>query len=256
VVGTFAMVATVITAVRVDGEHAGQTLHRTWRIVPSRCRASVCRRLTLERQRGSGIVELVKLRRTGRGRYAGSGAFHVSLRCRGHTYRFGSLAPFRLTLTVTATVRVHRIRFARRIDATYVNLERTDATPCPLGPSHDAARYRGALRSPVPSPPRASFAHRLEAGDETVAFRDTSRRGVGRARIRIRRWRFGDPGSGASNRSARADPVHRFSAPGSYKVSLKVTDANGLSSTRRHTVTVPATRLPRAPAVRRRASGS
>ena len=258
VLGTFAMVATVTTAVGVNAEYAGQTLRRTWKIVPSQCKASLCRRLTLERQRSSGIVELVRLQRTGRGRYAGTGAFYVSLSCLGRTYRLGSLVPFQITLTVAATVRVKTIWFARRLSATYVNPERSDDTPCPLGPSDDAARYQGRLRSPVPSPPAASFRIRAGARADTFAFRDTARRGVGRAVIRTRRWRFGDPGSGASNTSTRADPVHRFSAPGRYRVRLTVTDTNGLSSTRRHTVTVPVATPPPppTPTVTRPASSS
>ncbi len=39
-------------------------------------------------------------------------------------------------------------------------------------------------------------------------------------------WNFGDPGSGASNTSAIADPIHVFSAPGTYLVTLSVTYPN------------------------------
>ncbi len=241
VIGTFAMVAKVTTAVQVRGEHAGQTLRRTWVIRPSECNGSVCRRLTLWRERGSGFVERVALQQTGRGRYAGSGTFYVPLRCLGRTYRLGSRVPFRITLTVTAAVRVQAIQFARRIEATYVNPARSDDTPCPLGPSHDAALYTGTLSSPAPSPspPTASFSAQVDATDETVDFKDTSQPGAGGAAIQTHKWRFDDPVSGASDTSTQADPVHRFAASGSYLVSLTVTDANELSSTRTQIVTVP-----------------
>jgi hypothetical protein len=250
-IGTFAMVATVTTAVGVNGERTGQTLRRTWTIRPGACEFSLCRRLTLWRERSSGIVELVGLHRTGRGRYAGSGAFYVPLSCLGRTYRLGSRAPFRITLTVTAAIRVQAIWFARRVKATYVNPARSDHTPCPLGPSHDAARYTGTLSSPVPSPPTASFSAQVDATDETVDFTDSSRPGAGGAAIPAHKWQFDDPASGASDTSTQADPVHRFSAPGSYMVSLTATDANELTSTSTQTVTVPLPALP-VPALRRR----
>jgi hypothetical protein len=261
VIGTFAMVATVTTAVRVNGEHTGQTRRRTWTIRPSACEASLCRGLTLWRERSSDIVELVGLHRTGPGRYAGSGIFDVSLSCLGRTYRLGSRVPFRITLTVTAAVRVQAIQFARRIKATYVNPARSDDTPCPLGPSHDAARYTGTLSSPVPSPPMASFGTQVDATDETVDFTDTSQPGAGGAAIPIHKWQFDDPASGASDSSTQADPVHRFSAPGSYMVNLTVTDNNELSSTSTQTVTVPpagaaAGATAAATTIRRRALGS
>ncbi len=240
VIGTFAMVAKVTTAVRVSGEHTGQTLRRTWTIRPSACEASLCRRLTLRRERSLGIVELIGLQRTGRGRYAGSGGFYVPLSCLGRTYRLGSRVPFRITLTVTATVRVQATRFARRIKATYVNPARSDDTPCPLGPSHDAARYTGTLSSPVPPPPTASFSTQVNATDETVDFTDTSKPGADGAAIRTHKWQFDDPASGASDTSTQTDPVHRFSAPGNYMVNLTVTDSNGLSSASTQAVPVPA----------------
>ncbi|MEJ5293528.1 MAG: PKD domain-containing protein [Candidatus Methanosuratincola sp.] len=46
-------------------------------------------------------------------------------------------------------------------------------------------------------------------------------------------WSFGD-----GSYSASKNPVHTFSSPGSYSVSLTVTDSNGLSSTRSNTINV------------------
>jgi hypothetical protein len=157
VFGIFAMTAKVTTAVNVHGEHKGQILHRSWELIPTECRVNVCQRVTLYRQRSSHIIERVALRRTGTGRYAGTGMFYVGLRCRGRTYRLGSRVPFEITLTVRAVTDVGNVRFASRITATYVNRARSDDTPCPLAPSHDAARYTGSLAPPpsAPSPPSA-----------------------------------------------------------------------------------------------------
>ncbi len=40
-------------------------------------------------------------------------------------------------------------------------------------------------------------------------------------------WDFGDPGSGASNRSTNPNPCHTFSTPGDYTVTLKTTNPCG-----------------------------
>lgn len=44
-------------------------------------------------------------------------------------------------------------------------------------------------------------------------------------------WNFGDPASGAGNTSATSNPIHTFSAPGTYTVTLSATTANGYPST-------------------------
>lgn len=240
VTGVFAMTATVTAAVGVSGEHPGQILHRPWWLIPSDCGPRLCHRLTLYRRRSDDIAERVALTRTGRGRYAGTGVFYVGLQCLGHTYPRGSQVPFHITVAVRSTATVQDVRFARRITASYVNTSRSDDTPCPLGPSHDAARYTGTLTSPLPSPPTASFRVAVNGADQTASFTGTSRPGAGGARIRTRRWRFGDPRSGARNSSTATTPAHHFSAPGGYTVSLTVVDSYGLSSTATQTVLVPA----------------
>jgi|SRR5579884_1573056 len=239
VVGTFAMVAHVTTAVNVRGEHRGQTLHRSWRVTPAACSRSICRRLVLHRQRSAGIVQRVTLRRVGAGRYSGSGVFYVALRCKGRTYLKGSRAPFGITVTVAGTVTVQGIRFARRLRGTYVNPSRSDATPCPLGPSHDAARYSGSATSPAPGPPSASFTTDVAPGADSAQFSSTSQPGAGGASIVAYAWNFGDPASGRSDTSTASAPAHRFSQPGSYRVTLTVTDENGLASSVTQLVTVP-----------------
>ncbi len=51
-------------------------------------------------------------------------------------------------------------------------------------------------------------------------------------------WSFGDPGSGAANTSAQANPHHRFSLPGNYEVSLMATSVHGCVSSFSDTLTI------------------
>lgn len=44
-------------------------------------------------------------------------------------------------------------------------------------------------------------------------------------------WNFGDSGSGGSNTSTLQNPIHTFSAAGTYTITLTVTDNNGSTST-------------------------
>jgi hypothetical protein len=46
-----------------------------------------------------------------------------------------------------------------------------------------------------------------------------------------RRWDFGDPASGPRNTSSAAAPEHRYDDPGTYRVTLVVTDDEGASTT-------------------------
>jgi PKD repeat protein len=43
-------------------------------------------------------------------------------------------------------------------------------------------------------------------------------------------WDFGDPNSGASNTSSETNPTHNFSAPGTYLVTLTVTNTCGIQN--------------------------
>lgn len=241
VVGTFRMQARVTSAVNVRGEHVGQILLRQWTITARGCHGDRCRLLVLRRQRAAGRHARLRLRRTGPGRYAGAGSFYAALRCNGRVYRHGSRVPYRITLTVSATTVVGGVPFASALTATYRNRRRIDTTRCPLGPSRDAARYTGAIASGLPAAPQAAFAEAVDAQNDTARFTGTSSPGPGGSPLVASVWSFGDPASGAANGSTAADPVHRFSAPGAYVVSLTVLDALGLRSTVSQIVAAPGT---------------
>jgi hypothetical protein len=237
--GRFTMRTVVTAAVNVRGEHRGERLTRTWRIRPSRCGGDVCRVLHVRRTRGLGRRLGLTLYRGRNGTYTGHGTFPVALSCRGRIVHRGALAPYTIHLRVTAARPVGGIRFARRLTATYVNRTRVDRTRCAFTPSYDAARYSGRLRGGLPSPPRPAFTATVGAGG-AVAFLDGSLKGAGPGRRIIAwDWNFGDPASGPTDTSALESPVHQFSGPGSYAVSLTATDHAGLRATVAQTVVVP-----------------
>lgn len=235
----FVMHGRIRAAVRVKGEHRGQRISRRWTFSGRACSRNICRRLLLARERSAHQVDYLVLHRVGTGRYAGRGRFYAALECRGAIYPRGQVAPYRVTVRITDTKRVHRIRFATALAATYTNRRRFDHTICPTGPSHDAATYAGTA-SPPPSPPTAAFTSSVAPGTATATFTSTSAPGGDQAPLTAFRWRFGDPRSGAANTATTAQAGHTFTAPGTYRVSLTVTDASGLTARRSERVVVPA----------------
>jgi hypothetical protein len=227
----------ITTAVRVRGERRGQRITRIWVFIGHSCGARFCGALTLVRQRGQGSANsTITLRHLSGGSYGGQGSFRSGLRCLGRSYPRGLLVPYRITVRVLQSAEVQGIMFARRISASYVNRRRIDQTKCPLGPSHDAARYIGV--TVVPGPPRASFTARAGLLSDVASFTDTSAPGPGEEPIVAVDWNFGDPASGAADRSTAPSPTHAFSRPGSYLVTLTVVDAYGLRASVSQAVTV------------------
>jgi PKD repeat protein len=235
---TYVMHGRIVTAVRVRGEHRGQSITRRWIFTGMGCTGSVCLRLRLRRQRSAHRFDRLTLSRVGVGSYAGRGRFTSALRCRGRRYPHALVVPYTVTVQVTQVAPVEGIAFAGQLSAAYTNRRRIDHTRCPLGPSHDAAQYTG-VAAPLPSPPAAAFQVAPHPADDSATFTDTSTRGAGGAPIVGRQWQFGDPASGAANTATTSPATHTFSAPGVYQVSLTVTDANGLSATSTQTVTAP-----------------
>jgi PKD repeat protein len=88
---------------------------------------------------------------------------------------------------------------------------------------------------PPPPAPKASFTFQTSTGSRTVIFNDTSS-----GPPTTWSWNFGDPGSGGANTSAQQNPVHTFSANGTFVVTLTVSNVSG-SSTTSNFVTVPGT---------------
>ena len=234
----YAMQGRITAAVRVSGERVGQLVTRRWTFTGLGCSGSVCPRLSLRRQRSANHYDRLTLSRVGVGSYAANGRFYSGLRCRGRRYPRGLVVPYRITVQVAQAVAVEGVAFAARLTATYTNLRRIDRTRCPIGPSHDAARYTGTA-APLPTPPAAAFSVAAHPATDSATFTDTSHPGAGRARIVSRVWQFGDPASGSANSATTATADHTFSAPGTYQVALTVTDANGLTATTAQAVVAP-----------------
>lgn len=235
---TFVMHGRIVTAVRVQGEHRGQRITRQWTFTGEECRRNVCRRLLLTRERSAGQFDHLVLVRTGVGRYAGNGRFYAALECKGAIYPQGQLVPYRVTVDVTRAVTIQGTAFATALTATYRNPRRTDRTICPTGPSHDAANYSGTA-TPPPSPPAAAFSTAVSPGSDTATFTSSSTPGGDQAPIGGYAWNFGDAASGPANGATAPQASHTFTAPGTYTVSLAVTDANGLTATASQRVVVP-----------------
>jgi PKD repeat protein len=85
------------------------------------------------------------------------------------------------------------------------------------------------------APPAAVFSSAQNAGLLTVAFTDAST-AASPATITEWSWNFGD----GSPSSSAEDPTHTYGAPGTYTVSLTVTDSNGMTSTAPQQVVVAA----------------
>jgi PKD repeat protein len=230
VVSAFLMQGRIVAAVRVRGERPGQAITRHWTFAGRSCVGSVCAQLSLRRERSAHRFDRLMLSRVGVGRYAGASRFYAALRCKGRGYPRGEVVPFGITVEVSQAIAVQGVEFAQRLTATYTNRRRIDRTPCPIGPSHDAATYAGAASS-LPSPPTAVFRVALSPATDRATFTDASRRGAGGASIVSRVWNFGDPASGSADTAAGTIVSHTFRAPGTYQVSETVTDANGLTST-------------------------
>ncbi|MEA2535964.1 MAG: hypothetical protein QOF11_198 [Chloroflexota bacterium] len=82
-----------------------------------------------------------------------------------------------------------------------------------------------------PTPPVASFTGTPTSGPAplTVAFSNTS---TGTPPL-VSAWDFGDPASGANNVSTAKNPSHVYTSPGTYSVTLTVTNSAGPSTTTR-----------------------
>lgn len=142
--GIFQMTGTVTTAQFVRGEHAGETVQRSWSFTPL-CSVGYCATVRLVRGRATGIDTLT-LTATGPRAYAGTGLFHAPLRCAGRVYRPGQAIPFQITVHVTGTApAAGGAMVATAISATYVNTARRNLTPCVAVLGHDSASYTGTV---------------------------------------------------------------------------------------------------------------
>jgi hypothetical protein len=234
--GTWLMHGRVTRADGVNGERKGQRVNRTWAFT-SGCPSGPCADVSLSRERSLHQIDGLVLHRSAPTRYVAHGQFFVRLRCAGRIYPRGGIAYQTIGLTITHFATVQSTRFATAIKASYTNSRRVNRTPCKGSIGRDAGTYSGALSTPVPVPPSAEFTWSPDPAAGNVSFGDASSPSKG-VSLASWSWDFGDPASGSENSSAAANPVHHYPGPGSYSVTLTVTDSNGLTSKITHQVTV------------------
>lgn len=96
--------------------------------------------------------------------------------------------------------------------------------------------YRVAATTPTNAAPVASFTTSVNSLSVTV---DGSGSRDPDGQVKTHEWDFGNGATGWGNRSS-----HTYATPGTYRISLKVTDWTGASATTVRTVTVGATATP------------
>lgn len=235
--GTFVMRGTITYAHNVYGEHTGQHVQRNW-VFTSTCPRGACRKVRLARRRSQRrFTDVVWLHRAKPGIYSGTGQFWVALKCAGRVISHGGLAHEKIVVRIRTARVVGTTPFATAVAATYSNPRRVNRTRCPGGIGRDGASYAGTRSSALPGPPVAGFNAAIAPVSSSAMFTDQSRPGRGGAMVVGWNWNFGDPSS-PDDISTQRNPTHRFTAPGSYLVTLKVTDSFGQSASVSEQVTV------------------
>ncbi|MFN0082142.1 MAG: PKD domain-containing protein [Ferruginibacter sp.] len=94
----------------------------------------------------------------------------------------------------------------------------------------------------VPSAPIANFTNSVPGcPTEPVQFIETNPQTPYANATYLFMWNFGDPASGAANTSTERNPVHTYSAPGTYSVTFSnITTAGCISASTSQDVIVPA----------------
>jgi PKD domain len=204
---------------------------RTW-IFERRGRRLVARRETTE-----GFITL-RVRRSG-------SVYRVGWRTRGPCRRGDGTLRYSETVTfaVSDTEIVGGRELASRVTGRLIG--RSPKGDCGGGPGGRATdrltdRLTGR-RTDLPREPVAAFSvepSMLSAASPATATAYFSDESTDDGEVVARQWDFGDPASGAANSGTGPYPTHTYTAAGSYRVTLRVTDDVGLTDTAAAVVTV------------------
>src|ERR671911_32493 len=203
----------------------GTAVERTWTALPC---AAPCRVRLRERLPGGARATVRYSRSASGGAHTGSSP--TRLRCAGGRRVDATLVE---RFTVSRTVR----RAGRRLAANLSGRARLSGR-CAGAPAQLVVDWT-AERTDLPEPPTVGFtlgpdpvSLTLDGG--VVTFTDTSLDDVDGGRIVGWSWDFGDGSSATGGPTVS----HRYTAPGTFTVRLRVTDDDGLSASVRDVVTV------------------
>lgn len=115
----------------------------------------------------------------------------------------------------------------------------TTSGGCGTRPAREVTSFSGE-RTDLPVAPTADFTYAPSwpsVGDSTntIVFEAEADDDAG---ITSWTWEFGDAGSGAANSATGEQAAHHFGQPGTYAVTLVVTDSEGLVDSKIKLVTV------------------
>jgi PKD repeat protein len=117
----------------------------------------------------------------------------------------------------------------------YVNQGNYNVTLNVINSKGCAAEY--SLVVSVTNRPIAGFTSWSSCEDKVATFVDNSDENLG-GQITSWNWNFGEPTSGTQNFSTLENPVHTYSTPGNFVVTLIITNLNGCSDTIQNTINV------------------
>ncbi len=206
----------------------GSRRTRTW-VFERHCHSGSCKAI-VRRETSTGGYVTLPVRRAG-------SVYRVRWKLRApcadgqHTFRYSEL----VTFTVSRSTVVAGRKLASRLTGRLVG--RSPKGGCIQSQARATDRLSGR-RTDVPKSPRASFtvdSPVLVVG-APLYFSDTSTDPDGDVVSRV--WDFGDPASGAANSDTGDLPTHTYGAAGTYRVTLTVTDDDGLTDTTAAIVTV------------------
>lgn len=235
--GRFAVNGVVTATKGYTGDHKGRQIrNNTYIFTPSAncARFAPCDRVKLTRKKKSGKTvprTPPVFKRTGGDTYSGR---LISRRTVSGCRLKDETA---ITVRVTQSAQVGYALRATKIAVTFH--ERTVGETCRFNASQ-TAKYTGT-RTDLPSAPKAQFdSQQSDTAERTLDFSDTSTDDHDHGHVTDWTWDFGDSSSGATNQSHATNPSHTFTSPGTYTVTLTVTDDQGLRSQVQKQVTVAA----------------